>query len=112
SEFLDTMKELRRILKPDGAASHRVDLMDHLAAALNNLRFSQQLWESEIMASSGFYTNRIRYSTMLGLFREAGFTPEVIQIVRWDQVPTPPHKMAPMFRSIPSEELRIKAFDV
>lgn len=112
SEFLDTMKELRRILTAEGIASHRVDLMDHLAGALNNLRFSQGVWESEIMAGSGFYTNRIRYGTMLRLFEEAGFAPEVVQVTRWDEIPTPPHKIAPMFRNIPSEELRIKAFDV
>jgi hypothetical protein len=26
---------------------------------LNNLRFSERIWESEFMAKSGFYTNRI-----------------------------------------------------
>lgn len=38
-EFLDMMKELRRILKPTGICSHQVDLKDHLGGALNNLTF-------------------------------------------------------------------------
>lgn len=80
SEFLDTMLELHRILRPNGVCSHVVDLKDHLGGALNNLRFSEKLWESNFMASSGFYTNRIRYSEMLDIFHQAGFSVEVVNV--------------------------------
>lgn len=39
-EFLDTMRECSRVLTPDGVASHRIDLKDHLGGSLNSLCFS------------------------------------------------------------------------
>jgi len=41
------------------------------------MRFSTQAWESPLMAQSGFYTNRLRFSEMLNIFKEAGFRTEV-----------------------------------
>jgi SAM-dependent methyltransferase len=38
AEFAKTAKEMRRILKPSGVASHRIDFRDHLQNGLNNLR--------------------------------------------------------------------------
>ena len=49
------------------------------------------------MSNSGFYTNRIRYSEMLDLFKQAGFEAEVAHTDRWATVPTPRRKMAPHF---------------
>jgi len=40
SEFLDIMKETRRVISDDGICSHTVDLKDHLDQSLNNLRFA------------------------------------------------------------------------
>jgi predicted SAM-dependent methyltransferase len=112
SEFLAMMREFRRVLASGGVASHRVDLKDHLAGALNNLRFSEPLWESSFFASSGFYTNRIRYSKMLSLFQEAGFAPSVLHTDKWRKLPTAQHSMAEPYRSMASDELLINGFDV
>lgn len=112
SEFPDTMKELRRILRDDGVASHRVDLRDHLGGALNNLRFPEKVWESSFMSSSGFYTNRIQFSQMLRHMRNAGFDVQVINVTRWDRLPTPREKLALEFRSLPEEDLLVSGFDV
>lgn len=112
SEFLDTLKELRRMMRPGGVCSHRIDLRDHLGYALNNLRFSEDLWESNFFARSGFYTNRIRHSEMLDLFREAGFSPEVVQIDRWERLPTPLAKLAMKYQRLAEDELLIFGFDV
>jgi len=111
-EFLDTMRELRRVLRPDGVCSHRVDLKDHLGGALNNMRFPSRLWESNQVARSGFYTNRLRYSEMIELFREAGFSVEVLATGRWHAVPTPHSCMAKEFRYLSEEDLLVKDFDV
>lgn len=111
-EFLDFMFELRRILRPDGICSHRVDLKDHLGGALNNMRISSRWWEADWMASSGFYTNRLRYSQMIGLFREAGFEVDVAATNRWDTLPTPKISMAKEFRSFSEDDLLVKEFDV
>ena len=112
AEFLDTMRELRRVIRNDGMCSHRVDLKDHLGGALNNLRFSDRLWESDFMASSGFYTNRIRYSEMLQLFQQSGFDVEVIGVDRWASLPTPRAKLAADFRHLPDDELCVSGVDV
>jgi predicted SAM-dependent methyltransferase len=112
SEFIDEMKQCRRILRPDGVCSHRVDLQDHLQQSLNNLRFSNGVWESELFARSGFYTNRIQYSQMLEIFREAGFEVDVVDVRRWEQLPIARKDLAEEFRNIPEDELRVSGFDV
>lgn len=111
-ELLDTMRELRRVLRPGGICSHRIDLKDHLGGALNNMRFATNLWESDWMARSGFYTNRLRYSEMIELFRQAGFAVEVVATGRWDAVPTLRTSMAKEFRGLSDEDLLVKEFDV
>ncbi len=111
-EFLETMQELHRVLRPDGVSSHRVDLRDHLDDGPNNLRFSNRVWESQFMASSGFYTNRLRYSEMLALFREAGFNVDVVSVDRWERLPLPRSRLAEAFRHLPDEELLVSGFDV
>lgn len=112
ADFLATQQQIRRVLHPEGACSHHVDLRDHLGGGLNNLRFSETLWESQFMASSGFYTNRIRYAEMLQLFTEAGFEPEPIARNRWDRLPLPVSKMDRAFHQCGEEDLTVFGFDV
>jgi len=111
-EFLDTQRELARILKPDGICSHRVDLRDHLGGKLNNLRFSSKVWESPFFFKSGFYTNRIRYSEMVSLFQQAGFAVEITETRHWDKLPIAHRHMAAEFCDIPEEVLIVSGFDV
>ena len=111
-EFDQSMQELYRILKQNGVSSHRIDLKDHLAYGLNNLRFSERIWESEMMAKSGFYTNRIRFSDMIQRFERAGFNVEILNIDRWQKLPVPKEKMSRAFSELPEEELLISGFDV
>jgi len=112
AEFLETMRELHRVLHPDGVASHRIDLRDHLAESLNNLRFSQRTWESALFATAGFYTNRLRCGEIVELCRTAGFEPEVRGVERWPEPPLTRGKLASEFRHLPDEELCIWAFDL
>ena len=109
--FLDTMRELRRVLQNDGVSSHCVDFKDHLGGALNNLRFPKLLWEQDAIANAGFYTNRIRYSEMIQLFQQAGFDVEVLEVKRWEGLPTPRSRLAAEFQHWDDEELRISGFD-
>lgn len=111
-EFLETMRECRRILRVGGICSHRVDLRDHMGAALNNLRFSEKVWESEFFANSGFYTNRISFGKMPDLFKQAGFEVEVTAMRRWNALPTPRNRLAKEFRNVSDEELCVSGFDV
>lgn len=111
-EFLEIQRQVARVLKPGGVCSHRVDLRDHLGGALNNLRFSEKLWESRFFADSGFYTNRLQMKNMLELFESAGFEVDVVDIRRWQALPTPRAKMDALFADLPEECLNIAGFDV
>jgi predicted SAM-dependent methyltransferase len=105
SEFLDIMKELRRIIREDGVCSHLVDLRDHINCSLNNLRFSEKIWESNFMTKSGFYTNRIQYPLMLDMFKEAGFAIKSTQVEKWESLPIERSQLDKQFASFTDEEL-------
>ena len=111
-DFLPVMKELRRILRPNGACSHTVDLKDHLGGGLNNMRISSRWWEREWMANSGFYTNRLRLSEMLDLFQQAGFKADLIGVDKWDRLPVRNSALAREFRHLTDSDLLVKEFDV
>ena len=87
-ELADVLRELKRILKPNGATSHNIDFQDHLSGALNNLRFSERVWKSLLFTQSGFFTNRIPAVTMHRMFRDVGFKIEREEFGQWPQLPT------------------------
>jgi SAM-dependent methyltransferase len=111
-DFDAMLGETRRILRLDGLCSHRIDLQDHLGGALNNLRFSERLWESDWFARSGFYTNRLRFGELLERCRRAGLAVETPEVERWPGLPTPRERLAAPFRDLPDEELRVIGFDL
>jgi SAM-dependent methyltransferase len=110
SELAEVLSETRRILVPGGVASHRVDLRDHLGGKLNNLRFTDARWEGRLFANSGFYTNRLRYSEIIGMAAEAGFVVRDARKDEWAELPTPRASMAPEFRRFSDEDLRVQGF--
>jgi SAM-dependent methyltransferase len=112
NQFVATLRELRRVQRPGGVASHCVPIRDIIGGKLNDLRFSEGIWESALMANSRFYTNRLRYSELLWLFREAGFEPEVVREIRWKTLPIPRRKMAKEFALLSEEDLQVSEFDV
>lgn len=112
AHFDELARHLYRTLKRDGVSIHRVDLKDHLGGGLQNLRFSESLWESRWFSSSGFYTNRIRYVDMLAIFRRAGFECEVLRKVTWATLPMSRDSMAKEFAAVADEDLLVSGFDV
>jgi ubiquinone/menaquinone biosynthesis C-methylase UbiE len=104
-ELPATIAEMKRVLKPDGVASHQIDFRDHLGGALNNLRFSADTWESDFMAKSGFYTNRVPWPQMAGMMAAAGFSLNVIHQDCWPSLPTSPKSMAEPFQHMKPQEL-------
>jgi SAM-dependent methyltransferase len=112
ADFLETLRQCRRVLKQGGVCSHQIDLRDHLGGALNNLRFEEKLWESQFFSSSGFYTNRIQFSSMVRFFHQAGFAVNICEVRRWEGLPTRRDKLAKVFQPIPDEELQVSGFDV
>lgn len=111
-DFIETQEQIHRILKPSGIASHNIDLRDHLDVSLNNLRFSERIWESDLMAKSGFYTNRIRYSEMIAIFKKTGFKVDATIIETWDELPIPRSKLSDDFKGLSDEDLCVAVFDV
>jgi len=111
-EFFATQRECFRVMKPDAVASHRVDLRDHLGGGLNNLRFSERVWESDFFTKSGFYTNRIQMNQMIRAFEDAGFRADIVDVRRWPELPIPRKKLDTAFADIPDEELTVSGFEV
>ena len=86
-QFHAIQKELIRILKSNGLASHSIDFQDHLDYGLNNLRFPEKLWESNLFANSGFYTNRIPALKMHSIFEKTGFKIKRKSLGKWIRLP-------------------------
>lgn len=112
SDFNKMALELFRILKPDGICVHRVDLKDHLGGGLNNLRFSESLWEGPLFSRSGFYTNRIRFGEMQNVFSSSGFFYTLPHISRWESLPMPRSKLNTEFSQLDDDDLLVSGFDI
>lgn len=109
-EFPLLVRELNRVMKPSAVAVHRVDLKDHLQKSLNNLRFSNRVWESEFMKKSGFYTNRIRFSEMKSLFSD--FDIATPRVEKWSNLPVNKSRLVEPYRSMENDELLVSGFDI
>lgn len=103
--FLDTLLELRRIIHPGGCCIHSIDLRDMMSFSLHHLRFSERLWESDLIRRSGFYTNRLRLWEILQMCRAAGFDTEISELRRWDALPIERSRMAAPFRNMTDDDL-------
>ncbi len=104
-ELNDFIKEMYRVLKPNGVISHNINYKDHLNESLNNLRFSEKLWESNFFASSGFYTNRIPAFLMHEYFRNNGFNIIKENFGKWDSLPIKRSALSQEFKNFTDEEL-------
>ena len=111
-DFIPTLMELHRIMKPGARGSHNVDLKDHLGGSLNNLRFSETLWESDFFAKSGFYTNRIRFSEMLRSFEKTGFRHYIVDKKTWNDMPIKIGELNADFQGLPIRDLIVASFTV
>jgi len=109
-EFIAGVRELRRVLVANGCVSHQVDLKDHLGGGLNNLRFPSRWWEADLLARSGFYTNRIRFSEMMRIFAAEGFSVATLTTGRFEALPLSRNALAREFRSLSDEDLLISDF--
>ncbi len=111
-DFDATMRELSRIVKPEGRITHSIDLKDYLAYSLNNLRFPEKIWENDFFANSGFYTNRLRPSEILARMKAA--QAEIIHSdsASWPSLPLPRSKMIEPFRTMSDDDLHIRHMHV
>jgi len=72
------MHDARRVLRPGGVISHGIDHSDHRAivdqrlSQIDFLRYSDRMWKLFCVAPQD-YTNRLRHSEYVAMFKEAGF---------------------------------------
>jgi SAM-dependent methyltransferase len=109
NDIFDILKEVHRILRPDGVALMQIDYGDHFKgfdpsiSAFNFLTYSDKDWEP--YQSRFQYVNRLRHSEYLDLFERAGF--EII-VEHPDRRPVEPAilaRLAPQFRKFTEEDL-------
>ena len=105
SELDELIFQMYRVIKPGGIISHNINYKDHLNESLNNLRFSEKIWESDLLANSGFYTNRVPAIKMHRLFKNVGFQILKESFGSWRQLPIPRSKISNDFISFTDKEL-------
>lgn len=105
NELPSFMAELKRILKPSSISSHNIDYQDHLDLSLNNLRFSEKLWESDFFAKSGFYTNRVPAVCLHKMFKDVGFDILEEEFGKWPSLPIKRNAIHPEFQQFTDEQL-------
>ena len=108
NEFNTLVSELYRVSGDGSIHIHEIDFKDHLSYGLNNLRFSGELWESQFMSSSGFYTNRLRYSDIKSAFLSAGFKVVKEETHSWDSLPLSKSKLHSDFHDYDESDLLIR----
>ena len=118
NDLVPILAECRRLLRPDGAMSSRIDLRDHFCdvdarlSPYNFLRYSDRTWR--LVNSKLGYQNRLRRPDYVRAFAEAE-----LSIVE-ENVTRPEEGLAalraldldPHFRSYPLEELAVQALVV
>lgn len=104
--------EIKRISAPGAVSFHRVDLKDHLAEGLNNLRFRRDVWESDLFRLSGFYTNRLRLSDYEEIFNSLGLNYVVLRKRQWNNVPLSRKQLDKLFQGKSNSDLLVHGFDV
>jgi SAM-dependent methyltransferase len=112
AHLLETLKETRRLLHPQGVSVHSVDLRDMMGQSLHHLRFSERVWESGWFRRAGFHTNRLRYAEWLRLFRVAGFDVRESEVNRWPALPVARESLAPPYRDLPEADLLVSTVRV
>ena len=104
-ELEELISQMYRVIKPGGLISHNINYKDHLSESLNNLRFSEKIWESDLLANSGFYTNRVPAIKMHRLFKNIGFQIIKENFGSWNELPIPRSKISDDFKVFSDKEL-------
>ena len=95
AELEELFVQLFQISKVGSSSSHNIDYMDHLGGGQNHFRFSKDLWESEFLSTSGFYTKRIPAGLMHQSLKRYACEPIQERFGRWasSDLPLPLHKI-------------------
>ena len=108
-DLVPLLTECRRLLRPDGVLSSRIDLSDHYShfdhslSPYNFLRYSDRKWA--LLNSSLLHQNRLRRPDYISAFQRAGF--KVVDETAWRPDAELPEDLAPRFGSYDPEELAV-----
>jgi hypothetical protein len=108
-DLVPILAECRRLLRPDGALSSRIDLSDHFShfdpslSPYNFLRYSDRAWG--LVNSRLLHQNRMRRPDYVAAFGAAGF--EVVEEKPWGPDAALPEDLAPRFRSYDASDLAV-----
>ena len=103
------LAECRRLLRPDGVLSSRIDLSDHYShfddslSPYNFLRYSDWTWG--LLNSRLLYQNRLRRPDYISAFERAGFA--VVAETPWRSDAELPDDLATRFRSYEPDDLAV-----
>lgn len=111
-EYAEFLRQLKRVLKPGATTSHQVDLQDHLQNGLNNLRFSDAVWETDFFANAGFYTNRLSIGEHEAAFKGAGLAITKLEPQRFSAPAIARGALARQFRDRSDVELLVRGFHI
>jgi SAM-dependent methyltransferase len=108
-DILGILKEVRRILRPDGIALMQIDYGDHFKgfdpsiSSFNFLTYSDEDWQP--FQSRFQYVNRLRHSEYVSLFERAGFEIVLACPDRRSVEPAILERLAPRFQEFSEEDL-------
>jgi SAM-dependent methyltransferase len=108
-ELVPLLAECRRLLRPDGAVSSRIDLSDHFShfdhslSPYNYLRYSDRTWR--LVNSELLHQNRLRRSDYVSAFDQAGLT--VVAERTWQPNVDLPEDIDSRFRDYYPEDLAV-----
>ena len=108
-DLVPLLAECRRLLRPDGVLSSRIDLSDHYAhfdhtlSPYNFLRYSDRTWG--LLNSSLLHQNRLRRSDYVSAFERAGLA--VVAEKPWRPDADIPNDLAPRFRTYEPDDLAV-----
>jgi len=107
----DTIGEISRVTKFNGISIHEIDLRDHFfqATPLRLVCYPDILWNLMTWYRPG-YTNRLRLSDYLRLFKASGFLVKELKTTREYLGDLSNLKIAKKFKGYSYEEMKILAF--
>jgi len=117
-DLVPILAESRRLLRPDGVMSSRIDLRDHFCdvdarlSPYNFLRYSDRTWR--LVNSKLGYQNRLRRPDYLSAFAEAELSIVAENVTRPDEglAALRALDLDPRFRAYPLDELAVQALVV
>ncbi len=111
-EFDNFIKNLYRIMKIGSISSHHIDFKDMLFGRFDHLIVKSKIWESKIIKSCFFYTNRFRKSSIIQICQRAGFEVEILSEGILENVSYDPSILCQEFKKMSSEDLKCSGMHI